>query len=172
MLPNSRNTTYGPASPVESADLDDIQDCIVGSKRKSTPRTFFPTLLDGPNWTKVFGAGTSYYVAAGGVLTAWFSVPVDEGDRVTDLLINAYGDGAVDATIAAWYFDAAQVGHLIATVTDLDRAAAWGFVSLAADIVTPWANHTFVAGESLMIGVSPTGANYRLGNCKLIYDRL
>lgn len=32
MLPTSRNTTYGANSPVLSADLDDIQDCIVDAK--------------------------------------------------------------------------------------------------------------------------------------------
>ena len=35
MLPLSRNTTYTPASPVKSADLNDVQDMIIGAKHGS-----------------------------------------------------------------------------------------------------------------------------------------
>jgi hypothetical protein len=31
-LPSSRNTTYTPASPAKSNDLNDIQDCIIAGK--------------------------------------------------------------------------------------------------------------------------------------------
>jgi hypothetical protein len=172
VLPTSRNTTYGPASPVLSADLDDIQDCIVGAKRPSTPRGFFPAFFNAPaNWFCNVGAST-YWLSQAGATAAWFTVPVETGDRVTSLQFNVFGDGVADCTWQAWIMSALQVGTKIADIQDINRAAAWGVFDLATDLVTPWANHTFAAGESLLIRAAPTAQNYQIGNGRLIWDRL
>lgn len=60
-LPSSRNTTYAVGSQVKSADLNDLQDCIVGSKHPSRWYWFNPML-------SVWTAGTNDAVRTSGYL--------------------------------------------------------------------------------------------------------
>lgn len=88
MLPTSRNTTYNAASSVRSADLDAIQDCIIGKK---FPSTKFPIpgvafVLDtgaptraGMVWTLQTNVADKLFAA----LAGWPWMP---GTRITNVI--------------------------------------------------------------------------------------
>jgi hypothetical protein len=98
-LPASRNTTYAAGSQVKSADLNDIQDCIISSKQVArtmligaaegmssqavgTPLVFSTT---GSSWS--FGASVEFL---------FFPIRAVTGDRITGwkLFLNKTSNGS------------------------------------------------------------------------------
>lgn len=131
-----------------------------GTKRRAlAPKIVNNTV--GLTWT--LNAGD--FVTSTGSGSAQFDVPCEVGERITGIEVLAFGDGAVDATITLDYVDSSLAATNLATLTDTNRAAAWGF---AIPSVTP---HTMADGERLRLTVNANAANYRVGAVKLLYDR-
>lgn len=166
-LPSSRNTTYGPTSPVKSADLNALQDCVIGRKKPPWTRSFWPvfsmndagfstTVFPPVKWTNTVASGSTIAVAC------------DEGDRITALIFKAFGNGVVDATATLHYFDDATWPNptTIGTIADNNRAAAWG------DVVVPVTPQIIGAGGALELVIAPNAAGYSIGKFKSTFDRL
>lgn len=84
MLPTSENTAYTGATPVKSADLGDIQACIVGHKHAVLPVPFAPGAWqrDGANATLSGSTGQWSFTGAS-TLTASIDRPF--GTRITTI---------------------------------------------------------------------------------------
>lgn len=171
-LPSTRNTNYASgSSPFKAADMNAIQDCIVGNKKPSMTRAFFasgivPSAPAGLNINIGIG-GTQNYIVSTAAPTFLVIVPTEVGDRVTGLRANAFGDGAADCTYTVQVLDLTQAGTNLASATDTNRAAAWGEFN-----ITAFTAHTMAVGELLAVYVAINAANYRIGNWRLTYDRL
>jgi hypothetical protein len=174
-LPVSRDTTYAASSQVKSADLNDIQDCIIGNRKPTMTKIFGPNgggilPLAPANWSAAGpnpNPGGNYFWSVGGAVAFMVYFPVEVGDRITGLSARAYGDGAADCTFTAGYFDASGVLQTLGSLNDVNRAAAWGDAVMGG-----WTNHTIVAGEILGCYVQINAANYRIQKWAVTYDRL
>lgn len=85
-LPSSRNTTYVPGvSQVKSADLNAIQDCIIGVKHPEIERGYAAAAwqTDGTNGIKN-NVGGAWTVGGTGVESFTTGLPeIPAGDRIT-----------------------------------------------------------------------------------------
>ncbi len=165
-LPGSRNTTYGADSPVKSADLNDIQDCLIGGKHGDK------VLHINPAW----GRGTADTIDSGGVVTmqnagsAWsVSLPLLVGDRVKSVTVRMFGDGAQDTTLRLKkYTDG--VGADLETLAINNTPAAWTDFTMNVDpdealAVTDLMNLFWDATSG---GGAP---GLKIGLIKVTYDR-
>lgn len=172
-LPTSRNTNYSPgATAVKAADLNDLQDAIIGSKRKPFVRSFWPKIIaDGllaAGFTKTSGPGFNPYIkSAANNSQAYIEIPCEEGDRITGLSIEAFGDGAVDCDHTVFYGVGMNAFGNIAIVTDTNRAAAWGNF-----VITPLTATVIGARGGLFLLSQSNAANYQIGLMHATFDRL
>jgi hypothetical protein len=88
-LPTSRNRTYAADSPVRSADLNDLQDCIISSKHTDRTLVFGASAFNVQTAVANWAAGTvpqrdegewSFAAAAAGRIVAPVILPV--GTRI------------------------------------------------------------------------------------------
>jgi hypothetical protein len=170
MLPTSRNTTYAPGSQVKSADLTDIQDCIIG--RKHGDLVFNISPLGGHNGSGSAGIGatggaggadTDYYVVGAGSSSEWFvSIPLVVGDRIKTMTFwHQRGGGAMK-------FDLRK--KVLATGADESVAS----VSVAAGTTytssTLAVNYTLVATEGYYLRWTAGTSTDFWHHCQGIYD--
>lgn len=171
LLPTSRDTTYTPGDPVKSADLNDIQDCIVGNKKKATTRVVSPFTMQAIGGTPFWSAIGNGYVQSPGACGGIVPLYMETGDRFTGLTISSWGNGASSVLHSVFLVTAAMVQTTLATGTDLNRAAAWGDFAIA-----PVAGYVLAAGECLYLysigSGAPSSAGCRIGNLRYTYDRL
>jgi len=91
------------------------------------------------------------------------------GERITDVQVNAFGDGAADTTYTvAWISASGQTVTNLFQQTDSNRAAAWGTFLLSS--LGTFTAHTMADGESLYLFANAVSGNYRWGNVAWIYD--
>jgi hypothetical protein len=124
MLPSSRNTTYVASSPVKSADLNAIQDCIVGMKYP-TRTVWFPPLSRTANDITVTFTNGMYFASANNGSINYVAAPIGEGDRVTRLRANVKGTGGagnVQVVLTRWK-DGVQT--TVGTLTIVNPPNAW-----------------------------------------------
>lgn len=85
-LPTSRNTTYGSTSPVLSADLNDLQDCIIGGKHGSIIRKITAAAAQ-----PATAVGTWSFDGLGWIPSAlgsiWIPLPVFGGEKITQVRV-------------------------------------------------------------------------------------
>lgn len=163
-LPLSRNTTYTAASPIKSNDLNDIQDCIISTKRQPTWRNFFPMFSYVLNITH---NSLGYAVATGNGF-GFMQLPFDTGDRILACRVSAYSDGAADSQFAVntTAKDMVTVFSLGST-NDLNRAAAWGDVTIGG----PFVPTILTSTVGLTFLWTPNAANARCGMISIQWDR-
>lgn len=93
-LPTSRNTTYTPAAPVKSADLNAIQDNLISAYGDvHGDRTL---VLPGiPNFTNqcAWDLGNGWVASSGAPWTALYNLFLPIGKRIKSLAIQRYGTG-------------------------------------------------------------------------------
>ncbi len=171
LLPLVRNTDYTPGSPVRSADLDDIQDCIRGKKHGPVTRWSLPkgAFFDpGANWEQSTGLGSPFLFANA---AGYVDIPIDseEGDVITGFSYRAKGDGAADCTTTL-FVCSENMGTLttIGSVTDVNQPGA-GFSEVI--LAGPFVPHLMAAGEFLMLKAVATAINYRIGRHGTTYYR-
>lgn len=162
MLPTSRNETATNATPVNPNLINDIQDCVIGKKCPSSARTTLG--IAGVGWSAPAG---QVYALSTGPGTLLVPLPSETGDRITGLVLAAFGDGAVDVTYNLKKIGPTMAGPVtIGAIVDNNRAAAWGDVAL---VVTP---AVMGVGETLYLEAIASAANARVGVIRQTYDRL
>lgn len=161
-LPESPNTTYTPDAPVESNDLNEIQDCIVAGAHGS--------VVDVCNGTGLrFSAGVA--AAAGGWAvwssgaSAFWTPQIRTGQRVTGLLLRGWGNSSADFTVGVYIVSPAAALTQICpggtTATIANPPASW------ADYAIDLVDTTLAAGESLLIEIAGSGLDLRVLNAQL-----
>lgn len=148
----------GQAQSVWSALILAVPFKRPGLKRPSLPELALPGTY---SW--VVGTGGITYVVSSGAGTSSFRLDVETGDVITGLVFAAMGDGTVDVTYNLLVISAAMVATNIGTITDSNRAASWGDVTMT---VTP---HTMADGECLALNATPNGANAALGVIRPVF---
>jgi hypothetical protein len=133
-LPFSRNTTYTPASPIKSVDLNDIQDCIIDGKHGDVWRSAsLPAFKQNAGDTLVNTDG--YLQPAASVLNRVFAaMPVFPGEEVVEVVarIDRGGAGAVQVKVTAWDGTGAGLEDVIATL----NGSGTGFATLTSGAVS------------------------------------
>lgn len=165
-LPTSREETATAAANVKSNTINAIQDAIIGGKKAATKKIINPLPLKFYNsgWNVVTG-GAHYIEPAAGSSSFLAPDGFEVGDRITGFEVRAYGNGVADITYTLMLVSPSGLYTTLSTITDLNRAAAWGS---AVGVVTP---AVLAAGESLLIQVDATNGT-RIGAFTLTYDRL
>ena len=81
-LPTSRNTTYAVGTEIKSADLNDLQDHIIGGKHGSIIRTagVNPDVVSGSAAFVEDGYSTGSYIGL-------FTLPMQIGEKLTALTV-------------------------------------------------------------------------------------
>lgn len=178
-LPNSRTSSPNPSDPVSSALTGEIEDCIIGAKRKAFSRTFYPKFIKNVNWIgdtpTVAGQIVVAYTSPGGSATGIFEIPFDVGDRFIGLKYWAAGNGTVDLSTAAVQYGSVMTASptTIANWTDNNRAAAFGIVDVGAISTSPtFAPQLLAEGASLMVTIVTNAAGYMVGPWWAFFDRL
>ncbi len=178
-LPNARNTTYVSGSLVKSADLDAMQDDIVGARRRTWSRTFSPVALLATNFA--FGANPvdvtfpPCWASNAGSASFIFGIPFDDGDRLVGFKYNAAGNGTVDVFggIIRYAASMGVVATTLALWDDQNRAATWALVDVTAISTGPtFTSQVLAAGGILWVAIPANATGYAIGTCVAIFDRL
>jgi len=163
-LPSSRNTTYVAADPVLSADLNAIQDCIVGSKRGDFTLIVHPSMgwADPANWA-MSASGYMLSAAAGAL---YIPIPLITGDRIKEVTFALYGDGAADLTSSyiKKLTSAGVLTDISPSFAQTNPAAAW------ADVVCGVTDTTLAAGDSIFAYLTCNAAALRVGALRCLAD--
>lgn len=154
-LPAARTIMINTGDPIPPNLLNELQDVLVGAKRKTFRRPFYPlairtTTTGGGSLTGAANPANATYAPTckivGGQLSVYFSVPTEEGERLTDFIIDLYGDGTNDPSIT------------IAGFADMNSASAGGFVMNLTNVPAAWTTYTAsVVGAGSSILVAPGG---------------
>lgn len=183
-LPTSRNRTYVEGAPVIPGDLNDLQDQIIGAKRRPFTRTFLPkfstlsNFVAGSNPDTHGTPGLVVFNSPGGAVSnATFDIPFDDGDRLLNLSYWAIGNGTTDLTSATLLYAATmpELGTNLMTWVDNNRAATWGLVDVSAvSISGPIVDggKVLAAGAWLGVKLTTNAAGYSIGPCIAKFDRL
>lgn len=166
-LPTSRNTTYTAGSQVKSADLDDIQDCIISAKHGDVIRNVSP--FSGQVQTAggfVSVGGTAGYMVSTASAILSVSLPLTVGERIKTVSYLLFGDGAADVTVKVVSMDATMTGTQIGTLTTTNQAASWSVLTI--DVT----DTTVAANGSVFIEFSANATGLRVGSISYTCDRL
>ena len=166
-LPSSRNTTYTTASQVKSADLNSVQDCIVGIKRPSAYRWITPSRANVDAGNTYQADGLSY--AAAGTFAGMVMPDVMEGDRVTAFAVRHLGTATGWTAVYTLNLNKGDGSPtVLGSLSIVNPAASWATYALT--LGTP---HVMLPGESLYLSETAGApvAN-KLGNAGYASDRL
>lgn len=141
-LPISRTETAIAGAAVSHNLLNELQDNIIAHNRSPWRRSVWPSISSGA--ANIIEAGNP---GGGGLppvrkfnaaATAYFEIPYDEGDTITGLSFQGYGDAAVDVTVDMAYSSGMGVGQLTLStqLVITNAAAAWTTYTLANFIAT------------------------------------
>lgn len=142
-LPLSRNTTYAASDPILAADLDDIQDCIIGRKHGTIEITVPACAFVLQTGTITIGAGVVTFGAVS-IINAPLQLPV--GTKISTV---------------AWSYNRGNAGTLNLRVKR--KAVGGGSVSdvdtvsdntgATYEITTRTLNHTVATGYQYYLEV-------------------
>lgn len=134
-LPDSRTITINTGDPIPANLINEIQDQFAGDRRKQFKRPIAITEWEftGPAPTKVVNPSATgpsllvWRLVGGEVyksrITGW-----EDGDILTAISFESYGDGAVDVTVDIKLHDLGlgdATGVVIASQTRNNDTAAW-----------------------------------------------
>lgn len=166
MLPASRNTTYTPGSPVLSADLNALQDMVVGNKSPSF------TDWHAPSTPNSLGSGNS--MANGGIALGTTGEfvgmplgPIREGTRITAFSVRLLG-GAIGKTVS-FNLVAGTGGTLLGTLAITTTSAS--FATYTLTLGTPY---VITPGDALSLNQSALSnqSGMEVGPVGITSDRL
>lgn len=176
-LPTRRNRTYAAGVQVFSTDLNAFADGFTGRKKPPFERRFFPRLAF-PGTTNVWvpntltiggGVASPVIQSTGGTgAVANVEIPYEPGERILGLHLNAAGDGSADIQFDVFYAASLAVAaSTLSTLTDVNRAAAWGKI-----IMPSFVAQVLASDSVLFLRLSPTATGYQIGPCTAWFDRL
>jgi hypothetical protein len=139
-LPSTRNTTYTPASPIKSTDLNDIQDSIVNlySAAGYTPLSPIGAKFDNCAYNEPSG----YVDCSGAPWSCAIPIVLPAGMQVRNVLVYRFGNGASSMNLRLRKSELSAGVVAMSTIKSLNianPAAAWVPSDLAmvlADYVT------------------------------------
>lgn len=176
LLPGARTVTLVPGDPFPAALGDELQDQIIGAKRKAWGRPFYPRFLSTTNLTLnttgLTGPPAETYTSSG-VATGVFEVPFEEGDRIIALKYWAFGNGVTDLSSGRLEFFAGAPDALATNViswNDSNRPAAWTFFDTAT--IGTFFPLVLTAGGILRCLININAAGYQFGWWQASFDRL
>jgi hypothetical protein len=167
-LPTSRNTTYTSASPVLSADLNALQDQIVGAKRPSIDTWQIP-LGRAASEVNITWDTTLGFVAANPGPANFNYVPLNVlvGTRLTSLRAIVLGTGAATTvTIRIYRGNGDGTISLIGALVIASPPAAWAQYAVA---LTP---EVIAAGKSYWYQADITTTGQKVAMVGYSSDRL
>lgn len=174
LLPGARTVTLVPGDPIPAAVIDEIMDMIIGMKKAPWKRSFFPQMKAGQGtatpWAQSLAFTGATYVgwASAGVSNGQFDIPCEVGDRIVGFAFAAIGNGVADNQTDVYYSSGPGVGGvLLSTNTDINRAAAWGAVTMPA--FTP---QVVGATGALWFTQSANAVGYTFAVAIAAFDRL
>lgn len=159
-LPLSRNTSYAASSPVKSADLNDMQDCVIGGKHG---QKYLAIPAAAARWDSGWSfAGNGNRIISSGAAIVYFPIPACVGDEIGDLVVYHYGDGAADIDAIDLY----KVAPLPSGAqTSMNTSGSATVTNPPASVVAKVVgvdNFVLASGENAMVRISVTAANIRL----------
>lgn len=162
-LPQEREITYAPGDPIESSNMNSIQDGIAENHSLIRQRAYFL----GPEgiWTLI---NVGFVLTSLGILEtstggASASIPVigvNQGDRIVQVRGRVDGAAAETMTVSLTAIDADGNSTFIGSATSSGAGLQWLTIgSLSAD-VTDGVRYRVIAQHD---GVGPTDTMYFLG---------
>jgi hypothetical protein len=169
-LPSSRNTTYAPGADIRSADLNAIQDCIIGGKHGTRELAIDASAFHVATDTLVGNGNNTWLTNVGGVTfgagvtpkaVAPILLPV--GSRIIQVEIFYLSDVVATQTLkvrrrilsTAVYSDLASVNNTAA-----------GVIASQALVC----NHVMLSGSVYQVSVTLTSAPQRIHGAIVTYD--
>ena len=166
-LADSRNTTYAPADPVRSNDLNELQDAVVQGAHGDRVLDLHPISGWPVTPANVALAGNGYLLWSAATVL-WVPVPVHVGDRVKTFTYARSGDAAVDVTVTAYLYNMTDGLSILnasgSSLLDTNPAAAW------ADQAIDLTDTTIAEGETVLLKFDPNAGALRLGNIRVTYS--
>ncbi len=174
-LPNSRTVTLAPSDPFPSALGNELQDMIIGAKRKAWVSSQYLAPLTMVNFavsTPGFGLVSWTSSSTGASIT--FGIPYNEGDRLIGIRYWAFGDGVVDSFGGkVQYATTFGTATTLAAWDDINRPAAWGMVDVTVISSGPAFTPTVLAANgTLFMFINATAAGLAIGMPIAVFDRL
>jgi hypothetical protein len=131
-LPTSRNTTYTPASPIKSTDLNDIQDSIVNLYADARLIALSPIAAQFSNCAYNEPAG--YVDCSSAPWSCSIPIVLPHGMQVRNVLVYRFGNGASSMSLKLRKSElSAGVVSMttVKSITIASPAAAWVLSDLA-----------------------------------------
>lgn len=170
-LPGSRTENCVAGAPVNHNLINEIQDNIIAHNRAPFTRSFWPKILHVASGTWVLGdigAATfaPYIKSTGAASQVLLEIPCEEGDRITGLSAEVFGNGVANAMFILYYGVGIGSESGLSTTNDLARTAAWANLPLAA--VTP----QVIATRGGLYLFVQADANYQVSKLHATFDRI
>lgn len=166
-LPDSRNTTYAADSQVLSADLNDIQDCIVEGKHGA--RTHFLSaaraIFNGS--AAEIDIGAELIWLSSGIINGYCPIPAKLGDRVTAVEVYVEDSGAVTVTAKLYLVNVTD-----GSVTPVDVTPVTAGTAVRTTLAFVGLPVTIAANQELVVEIDMGGANCLYYGAKVVLDRL
>lgn len=163
--PNTRLTTYAPASKVKSNDLNAIQDAIIAGQHGDLTPSIPPT---DAIYQTLCAYNVAGYIASTGVSLMIFPLHMlRPGHRLKQIVVSLFGSGGGNNTLAVEKITAAGVLSTLPVVsgtTVVAPGAAWASYTL--DLT----DYVLAAGEALQFTVSQQNT-HRCGSARPTFDR-
>lgn len=163
-LPLTRETTYAAGAPVKAADLNAFQDAVIAGAHGELKLVANAYALDRTGSVTMSGAA---YALWGGAGSVFWAPALRTGDRLTQLKLRVYGDGAADFTVGAYVISPAAALTQICpggtTYAVTNPSAAW------ADVTIDLIDTTLADGKALLVEIAGNAANLRLLSVGLVY---
>lgn len=174
-LPGSRTITINPGDPIPGSIIGELQDQIIGAKRKAWSRPRGPGFTLQGSWaapslvTDSLGKTLVASVSTAGGVTGYIEIPFDEGDRIIGLSLQVCGNGAANSVFDVWLGTTAAGLVSIAGGGYVDVARPNTWATLSAITITPT---VLAAGNTLYLSANPSAAGYNLAAVIPQFDRL
>jgi hypothetical protein len=171
LLPNARTTTLVNGDPISPDLLNEIQDNIIGAKRRAFVRRFYPYFFVAGSWTTqstAAGSPNRPGITTAGVTAGLFAIPYEVGDRLTALTFQGCGNGVTDVNFSLIYAaDYVAATATIGSAVETNRPVAWATVNFSLTS-TP----VMVDGDTLYVVAAPSASGYTIGQVSATFDRL
>ena len=170
-LPGSRNTSYAANQPILSADLNALQDCIIG-KKHGPVTLWLPVMTAGLLINMQWSAPNLYANVDAAEIHGFPVIGLAEGTSVLGWKGRIWGAAAAGNSVATAYLqDAAGVSHALAAKTWVNPPAGWNTADFTLNGAYP-AGHVMTAGEFLTVDATLAKAGMGLAAIGLVIARL
>lgn len=182
-LPVDRDVTLGPNDAWPSPVGNNVQDAIKFHWRKPWTRQVFPVPMRivGPGtWAVVDNPALVTFLppwqSAGGATEMLFSLPSEQGDRLTKVAWEMYGDGAVDLldVEVVYWTDTHSIKNIIwnSSGAVLNIPAAWTPFDTTTGVPFSPPAGGLPASGLYTVKLHVSAANFCFGIVTATYDRL